>query len=216
MRLCGKLYRGAIPIDINVRKRGIALPSKCVCCAKPQEETMEHLLPHSDIARILWNHFEVKLQKRLHAQTINQLLRLWLHDAHQRSQLGVSILAVIFYGIWEMWKVRCKMKYEGDNFNANFLLRKVYTQAHDAILLHTPKRVASTFEKISLERMGFPIHQVRVKKGRWARLDKPEINAFKLNIDGSRKGQFSAGGGVIRDHQGHFVCGFSYPMRLRM
>lgn len=40
------------------------------------------------------------------------------------------------------------------------------------------------------------------------------LQEFKLNTDGARKAQASAGGGVVRDRQGNFMCGFGYPYEI--
>lgn len=53
--------------------------------------------------------------------------------------------------------------------------------------------------------------QVLGKKGTWLRWNKPEHQQFKLNTDGSCKGGVSAGGGIVRNRQGDFVCGFNVP-----
>lgn len=49
-----KIMRRAIPVDRNVQMRGIALVSRCVCCSNPKVETLEHLMIHSDIAKMVW------------------------------------------------------------------------------------------------------------------------------------------------------------------
>lgn len=110
-----KVMRGAIPVDRNVQKRGIPFTSRCVCCNTPQIETIDHLMIHSDIARVIWEHFAAKLNKRLRVQSITHMYRVWLHGCNSRSQLGITILALILYGMWEIWKVRCRMKFEEES-----------------------------------------------------------------------------------------------------
>lgn len=58
------------------------------------------------------------------------------------------------------------------------------------------------------------VHNMTVKKGKWTKWlwwSKSEEHEFKLNVDGSRKGAASAGGGVVCNRHGEFVCGFSAP-----
>lgn len=74
-----KIFSGALPVDNNIQKRGIALPSKCVCCANPKSETTEHLFLQSDIARSLWDHFAAKLHKANQFRSIEHQIRLWQH-----------------------------------------------------------------------------------------------------------------------------------------
>lgn len=206
-----KVFRGAIPVDTNIQSRGVPLVSMCICCSHPTAESLEHLLLHSDMARIVWEHFAIKLQKSIHFRSIDHLCRLWLYGSHRRSQLGRSILAIIFFGLWETWKTRCRMKYDEESFNANLLLRRVYTQVYDLNIIHDPKRMPSIFETVNLENIGIPVRTVQLRKGKWIGWMKPQAPVFKLNVDGSRKGIHSAGGGVVRDHRGDFVCSFSSP-----
>lgn len=44
-----RVFSGAIPVDSNIQRRGIELPLKCVCCARPQVDMLSHLLIKSDI-----------------------------------------------------------------------------------------------------------------------------------------------------------------------
>lgn len=45
-----RVFRNALAVDSNIQKRGIALASKCVCCASPSDESLQHILIHSEIA----------------------------------------------------------------------------------------------------------------------------------------------------------------------
>lgn len=76
-------------------------------------------------------------------------------------------------------------------------------------LLTAPKRVSSTQQCIVLGTLEFSKHLVCKKKGRWYKWDNPPPGWFKLNIDGSARGDLITKGGVIRDHDGKFVAGFS-------
>lgn len=52
-------------------------------------------------------------------------------------------------------------------------------------------------------------HLVCKKKGRWYKWDNPPLGWFKLNIDGSARGDLITKEGVIRDHDSKFVAGLS-------
>lgn len=108
-------------------------------------------------------------------------------------------------------KTRCRMKYDGDQYNDHVLLRRVYNLVHDITLLYGPNRKASTFDKICLQGLAMPIRSIPVKKGKWLWWSKPQEHEYKLNVDGSKKGTLSAGGGVVRNRQGNFICDFSAP-----
>lgn len=151
--------------------------------------------------RGLWTHFTTKIHKMTNFHNIEHHIRLWQHGVHLRSQLGMTPLAITFYGWWEIWKIRCRIKYDEDVYNANMLLRKVYHQVQELNLIFCPKRAPSTFETICLEKLEIPVQQVKVKRGKWLCWEKPVNYNFKLNMDGFFKGLLSAGGGVIQDRQ---------------
>lgn len=60
-----------------------------------------------------------------------------------------------------------------------------------------------------METLQIPVKHIQLKRGQWVCWKKPQIGSYKLNTDGSRNGQYATGGGVIRDHNGHFVAGFT-------
>lgn len=107
------------------------------------------------------------------------------------------------------------MKYDGEHYNGGLVLRRVYNLVHDITFIHTPKLKATTFDKICLEGLTMPVRSIPIKKGKWLWWSKPQTSEYKLNVDGSVKGVFSAGGGVVRNRQGDFVCGFSAPYDVK-
>lgn len=139
-----RMLRGAIPVDQNVQRRGIPFSSMCVCCKKPNIGTLDHLIIHSDVARVVWDHFATKLNKCYMVQSIEQLFRTWLHGCNRRSQLGMTTLAIILYGMWEIWKIRCRMKFEEERFYAHVLLRRVYNHLYGINRTNSPKCMPTT------------------------------------------------------------------------
>lgn len=97
-----KVYRGAISVDRNIQRRGIPLTSRHVCCYNPHIETLDHLMVKSDIPHSIWDHFAHKLHKSSHVQSIAHLHKLWLHGVSRRTQMGMTIVAIFFYGMWEI------------------------------------------------------------------------------------------------------------------
>lgn len=126
-----KVYRGALPVDSNVQSRGIPIASRCVCCARPTVETLDHLLVNSNMARSMWDHFAAKVNKFNRPRSIMQLREVWLHGVNRRSQLGMISLAILIYGMWEIWKTRCRMKFDEERFDPSRLLQRVYIHIQD-------------------------------------------------------------------------------------
>lgn len=55
--LIWRLLRSILPTDLTVRRSGFQLASKCICCAKPNEESIQHLFIDGDLAASLWKYF---------------------------------------------------------------------------------------------------------------------------------------------------------------
>lgn len=151
------------------------------------------------------------MQKRARNRSIQQMYKTWLHGSSRRSQFGISILTILFYGMWEIWKIRCNIKFGDERFNSTQLVRMVYTHLQDINRIHQPKRKPTTFEKICLQYLELEVRDVVEKKGKWFCWNKPEQHMFKLNVDGAYKGHAAAGSGVVRDRRGEFICGYAAP-----
>lgn len=52
-----RVLNSALPVDQNIKAKGIFLVSKCICCRNGAEETLAHLLLHSDRAIEVWKDF---------------------------------------------------------------------------------------------------------------------------------------------------------------
>lgn len=154
-------------MDSNIQKRGIPLVSRCVCCNTSKVETLDHLMVKSDITRTLWDQFATKLNKANQVRSIAHLREVWLHEVNRRSQVGLITIAIVFYGIWEIWKIRCRMKFEEERVDLNQLMRRMYNHIHDIFRIHRPIREPTTMDKIFLEGLNCNVRRVGVKKGRW-------------------------------------------------
>lgn len=97
-----------------------------------------------------------------------------------------TILAILFCGAWEIWKTRCRLKYDGELYNGTTILRRVYNLVHDITIMHKPKRQASTFDKICLEGLALPVRSITVQREKWFWWNKPQNHEYKLNVDGSK------------------------------
>lgn len=52
-----KLVRHALPVDCQIRSKGIIVASRCRCCVNPSEESINHLFIQTDIAKEVWQRF---------------------------------------------------------------------------------------------------------------------------------------------------------------
>lgn len=49
-----------------------------------------------------------------------------------------------------------------------------------------------------------------IRRGKWLIWNKPPTGLYKLNTDGSKKGESTAGGGVLKDNNGDIIYGFCH------
>lgn len=64
-------------------------------------------------------------------------------------------------------------------------------------------------QKVIIEHLGIYKHPTRVKRRIWCKWDSPSPGWFKLNVDGSARGNLTTGGGVIRNQQRELIAAFS-------
>ncbi|KAL3648874.1 hypothetical protein CASFOL_005277 [Castilleja foliolosa] len=107
-----RLIRSALPTDDRIQRKGITLVSRCSCCVIPQNENVQHLFLKSEMAATLWDHFGKLIRKPTNFNSVWHLLKFWSHGSSRRSQMGILILGVIFYGCWNIWKERCRLRYD--------------------------------------------------------------------------------------------------------
>lgn len=42
-----------------------------------------------------------------------------------RAQMGYTTLGIIFFGLWEIWKHRCRLKFDGGGLEPNMVIHNV-------------------------------------------------------------------------------------------
>ncbi|KAL3620032.1 hypothetical protein CASFOL_034944 [Castilleja foliolosa] len=203
-----KAFQNALPVDKNLVRKGIMGPFKCVCCDKGNEETINHLLIQSDIARRTWDHFGKVLGTNNHYNSLEQHVRGWMNGRDIHTQGGALILSIITTTLKEIWNSRCQAKYDDGSMNDKEIIRKVMSQIHIININLKPTKNQTTWEKIIVEKLGIPVKHPKPRMGRWVHWHKPEINLYKLNVDGAFKNNMGAVGGILRDHYGNFRAAF--------
>lgn len=71
----------------------------------------------------------------------------------------------------------------------------------------------SKWERTVMDTLRVPRLLGRMSRGRWVSWTEPKQDSYKLNTDGSKKGDKTTGGEVIRDANGDFVYGFSHQYK---
>ncbi|WMV21906.1 hypothetical protein MTR67_015291 [Solanum verrucosum] len=110
--------------------------------------------------------------------------------------------------IWQVWKARCKHRYEGIKMNFKSITYNINSQ----IITIAHKQFQSINPFMNWEKFYNIVEMARDKISHvlvlWLR---PKLDLYKLNTDGCSKGNpgLSVGGGIIRDNQGRMKIAFA-------
>lgn len=86
---------------------------------------------------------------------------------------------------------------------------KVVNRIRLMSLVVKPKGGFNALQVAIIERLVIRKQPTLIKRGMWCKWDKPSPGWFKLNVDGSARGETTTGGGVIRNHHGELLAAFS-------
>lgn len=204
-----KVLRHAIPMDCRVRTRGVVLVSSSGCCKAHQEESLTHLFIHSEVAQEIWKCFGRMLRLPYRFNSIVQAVASWMKMPTHPSQFDICRMATAAHILHEIWVDRCRATYDDKPMNARQVCLQIIRKVHLISVVHSPQRPATKLQYHHMEIMGISRKHIRFKRGGWHRWVPPATGEYKLNIDGSTRGNFMTGGGVIRDSCGGFIAGFS-------
>ncbi|KAL3635943.1 hypothetical protein CASFOL_020490 [Castilleja foliolosa] len=197
-----KVLKGAVPVDNMLMKRMIMGPYKCNCCDEGNLESIDHLLVHSDRAKEIWSHFGNIVGKPHFASNVDTLLKTWIHGNNIKSQGQITTLQIFASSIWEIWKSRCKARYEDIPMNSCSIIKKVEKNVQWLNLIANPKGESTKWEKKFLNRLRIPLKKVEERRGKWVRWNKPGPGKIKINVDGSYLNDEGTVGGIIRTEDG--------------
>lgn len=105
-------------MDLNLTKFKVHLPSRCSCCCGIyEEETAEHLFYKGQIAQQIRRHYNNLFEISQNHNCLKKLLiNRWISiEKNSVQKLILQILPSII--IWQVWKSRCKHRYEGIKMN---------------------------------------------------------------------------------------------------
>ncbi|KAL9659106.1 hypothetical protein QQ045_021149 [Rhodiola kirilowii] len=106
-----KLFQRAVTTDDVVARLGIPMVSRCFCCAHPCQESMIHLFFSGDWAMDLWDWLATLFNKpRVHG--IKGFEHVWL-SRKPSSFMDCLAMGIACCGIWEIWKSRNTLIFEG-------------------------------------------------------------------------------------------------------
>ncbi|XP_075076323.1 uncharacterized protein LOC142162983 [Nicotiana tabacum] len=73
-----KLWKAKLPLDDFLKRVGYCMPSKCWCCVKPDEESLQHLFFRSETAKTTWKYFLSRARIAVEGLTLHQeITKCW-------------------------------------------------------------------------------------------------------------------------------------------
>ncbi|MQM04161.1 hypothetical protein Taro_036955 [Colocasia esculenta] len=201
----------AVPVDDRIAECGVPLPSRCSCCRSPQVEDLNHLFVFSDLAKDLWQWFSPFLQAGIDTN-MNISIRLWdiISSCSIANPHGfISIYSTMLI-IWEIWKIRCKMKFDQVACSSIKLRQNIHNLVNITLDKLVFKSSATAHQLHLIREFGFsaqfPVKVVKLV--RW----NPPLHGLLLNVDGASKGNPGpcGGGGIIRDSTATMRLAFSH------
>ncbi|KAL9664842.1 hypothetical protein QQ045_020251 [Rhodiola kirilowii] len=187
--------------DDSVSKLGIPIVSHCVCCHSPVQESLTHLFFEGEWGSALWKWLALWFNKpRVHS--LKGFKQGWMRTK-PRDFMSSMALGLACCGLWEIWKTRNTLIFEGKLCNWHFCVQTWGSNL--ACLLHKAKRVDEPW----LRAVGF---HAGTSHRHWT-LWKPGIGRFTLNVAVVSRGRLNGGGGFIaRDRRGCMCFGGAFQV----
>lgn len=211
--LMWRVLKGIIPVDTVAKKQGFHLASKCMCCARPEEESLHHLFGSGELAAMLWNFFgAVFAVPYFPFHSSYARVAWWFHRCRGSSQFAILGRAAAIAIFRQLWSFRNNFTYGGAK--RSFVQAKVMVidvlQQLDGLI--KPKRRNSFFGIDSLLMLGIKARDPPVKPLRRCKWIPPSPEAIALNVDGSMINHSMAVGGVFRDRDGCVLGAYAGPV----
>ncbi|KAL3635459.1 hypothetical protein CASFOL_020006 [Castilleja foliolosa] len=203
-----RVFLNAIPVDEKVYLRGILGPFKCCCCLDGGFETITHLLVNGVAAKKVWGFFGKMLNRRLPSNGFGDMVhhfKVWLSDVKIHSQLGMVMVGLYGFICWEIWKVRCKSKFEGDPIKPAGVIAKIKAQIKTFNCTLQPQTESTKWDLIILQKLCLRHIPVMRPRGKWVSWTKPPADKLKMNISVKEAKDSCVGGCLIRNHEGEIL-----------
>lgn len=186
-----KIFHNGLPVIDNLCKRNVPIPNFCPLCGN-QIESIEHLF------RFCPSSLHVRPAAGFNKPDNPDTPFLsWLkHEASSTTispSLHIPMGTLFTYILWHLWIARNKKTFECQTFSPHITLSSAVSKAQEFHFL-----AAKSNQKLALQTCYIG----------WS---PPPPSLLKINTDGAfnQSSNLAANGGIIRDHKGFWVMGFS-------
>lgn len=194
-----------LPVEEELRIKGIQLASKCQYCNK--KESIHHVMLENDEVQRVWNWYAALFQVTIREEdSCLQRFSAWIHSSQLVGKGHIRILLPMLIG-WYSWKARNDAKFNKLPIKANVIIKNIQARLC-SLHLAKPFNVMMWEGDLQLA-SSWQIHFIAPRIGRnipmvWS---KPPQGYVKINSDGAfnhRSGR-AAAGGLIRDEEGRIL-----------
>lgn len=200
-----RLSKHAIPVDSILLSMGFKMASRCRCCLHPAEETEDHLFVNSELAKSVWNHFSSMFNLNISYSSLDQLAESWLLHSSPNNIAGISKNVIFATGLWEIWKHRNNVIFEGSRWSDHDVIIKITYALQLTLRIYKPEDSLSLEDENILN--NFQMNLPSVDSGSWVKWTPP-TSGFKLNIATVTNNGGIGVGGIIRGWDGQMVLSF--------
>ena len=175
-------------------KRQMIPSPQCDLCLGELED-LEHISRSCPNARAVWQELSIEgLCYTAGEEEFSKWVRQNLHGTHDDPDWSTKFMITL----WYIWKWRCKQCFNTDDESP---------REKGTFLLHKSSEILNALHQDDQ-------HQGKRKSEYsevWTRWESPLEGWVALNTDGAAKGNpgLAGAGGVIRDHKGEWILGFS-------
>nr|XP_027103160.1 uncharacterized protein LOC113724458 [Coffea arabica] len=122
-----RLLRLCIPLIGLLRHVGVQGPSKCHCCAEPEEEEVNHIFCTGELAQAVWGIFQCSSGEPVVSSFRHMAIRWWLQRGQNKYVKFVYRLPPMLV-CWELWKVRNRAVFDGRKMGCTEVVDQVLQQ----------------------------------------------------------------------------------------
>ncbi|XP_071921716.1 uncharacterized protein [Coffea arabica] len=130
-----RLLRGRLPLDDALTRFQLHLPLKCVCCASPKCETVDHLFADGDMARTVWRFFGSECSVRHPGPLLRGVLAEWWFKSAPTENLCFILWLLPVFICWHLWKVRNSSVFQGVKVEVHGVCCAIFQDLKDAYVI---------------------------------------------------------------------------------
>lgn len=92
------------------------------------------------------------------------MIQVFMHGVSYRSQLGFMTFSIVFCGLYEVWKSRCKIRFEDERVTSAAIIQRIYHHVRDINRIVEPIRKPNTRERTLLGLLHLPVKEIPFRR----------------------------------------------------